>query len=219
MTKIYFPSSGPSDWQAVLADPLKHWRTGYSARTLAACWEAANGLPTEVAKVLGPDAELLIALPEHKVPLPRGRESQNDIFCLVRVKSETAAVTIEGKVNESFDVLTSQWLSAASEGKRERLRFLCAKLGLNIDQVGPLRYQLLHRTVSAIIEADRFKTDFAAMIVHSFSPQRLWFEDFRQFASALSGEAEPDQPCWVVTPTGRRLLLGWATGDDAFLSS
>ena len=173
----------------------------------------------EVANIFGPGAELLIALPEHKVPLPRGRESQNDIFCLIGVAGETAAVTIDGKVNESFDVLTSQWLSGASEGKLERLRFLCAKLGLNIDEVGPLRYQLLHRTVSAIIEADRFKTDFSAMIVHSFSPQRLWFDDYRQFAFALGGKAEPDQPCWVFTPNGGRLLLGWATGDDAFLNS
>ncbi|WP_413776936.1 DUF6946 family protein [Mesorhizobium sp. AR07] len=32
-----------------------------------------------------------------------------------------------------------------------------------------LRYQLLHRTSAALLEAKRFKTDEAAMIVHSFS--------------------------------------------------
>lgn len=219
MTKIYLPSRGPADWQALLADPVKHWRIGYSARTLANSWEAAGGLPREVGAMFGEGAELLLALPEHKVPLPRGRESQSDIFCLVRAKDETAAVTIEGKVNESFDVLTSEWLVDASEGKVERLRFLCAHLGLRADEVGFLRYQLLHRTVSAIIEANRFKTDFAAMIVHSFSPQRLWFDDFRAFVSALGGEAEADRPCEVVIPGGRRLILGWATGNPAFLQS
>ena len=26
-------TSGPDDWQKMLADPEKHWRSGYSART------------------------------------------------------------------------------------------------------------------------------------------------------------------------------------------
>jgi hypothetical protein len=33
-------SSGPQDWQALLADPVRHWRSGYSARTLAYSWES-----------------------------------------------------------------------------------------------------------------------------------------------------------------------------------
>jgi hypothetical protein len=217
MTRIYLPSRGPDGWRALLADPTKHWRTGYSARAVAHCWEAAQGLPKEVASLFGHGAELLVAIPEHKVPLPRGRESQNDIFCLLKVAGETAAVTIEGKVNESFDMRTDKWLVNASNGKQERLQFLCDVLGLSIQAVQPLRYQLLHRTASAIIEADRFKTDFAAMIVHSFSPKRLWFEDYANFTAAFGQAAEPDKPVWIRLPTGRRLLLGWASGDPAFL--
>jgi hypothetical protein len=68
--KIYIPSLGPQSWQALLADPVRHWKIGYSARTIASCWEAANGLlPTEIAALFGRDAELLIAIPEHKVSL------------------------------------------------------------------------------------------------------------------------------------------------------
>ena len=50
MARILMFTSGPDDWRALLADPAKHWRTGYSARTLAHCWEVANGFPPEVAK-------------------------------------------------------------------------------------------------------------------------------------------------------------------------
>jgi len=41
MARILTFTSGPEDWQALLADPTKHWKTGCSARTLAYCWEEA----------------------------------------------------------------------------------------------------------------------------------------------------------------------------------
>jgi hypothetical protein len=219
MGSIYLPSRGPGDWQSLLADPDKHWRTGYSARTLAYCWEAAAGLPPEVQRLFGESAELLLGIPEHKVPLPRGRESQSDLFALIRVGNETIAATIEGKVNESFDKLVSDWLVGASDGKLERLDYLCTLLGLDKSSVGNLRYQLLHRTASAVIEARRFKTDRAAMVVHSFSPTRQWFGDFSQFVRAMGGESHPDIPMWLILPDGMRLMLGWASGDERFLQA
>jgi hypothetical protein len=41
--KVYIPTTGPDDWQRFVADPAKQWRTGFSAKTLAYCWECANG--------------------------------------------------------------------------------------------------------------------------------------------------------------------------------
>lgn len=35
MSRVYVPSSGPDSWRAFLADQIKHWRTGHSARTIA----------------------------------------------------------------------------------------------------------------------------------------------------------------------------------------
>jgi hypothetical protein len=35
-----------------IEDPVKHWKAGYSARTLAHCWEAADGFPSEIAQAL-----------------------------------------------------------------------------------------------------------------------------------------------------------------------
>jgi len=45
MNKFYIPTKGPLSWKALLADPEKQWRKGYSARTLACCWEEAQGFP------------------------------------------------------------------------------------------------------------------------------------------------------------------------------
>ena len=43
MGHIYIPAKSPGDWARLLADPVKHWRTGYSARTLACSWQNADG--------------------------------------------------------------------------------------------------------------------------------------------------------------------------------
>ena len=190
---ILLPSSGPDDWQRLLAEPSKQWRTGYSARSLAYCWEQADGLPIEIANLFsassdfeGQIPELLLAVPEHKVPLPGGRrESQNDVFALLRCSGRTISMTVEGKVNEPFGPMLSEWLAEPTEGKRTRLAYLQDILGLPDDLPDDLYYQLLHRTASAVIEAGRFKTDAAAMLVHSFSQERKWFEAYAKFLELL----------------------------------
>ena len=51
MKKIFIPTSKAEDWKGFLAEPDKQWRTGYSAKALAYCWEEANGFPNSVKKV------------------------------------------------------------------------------------------------------------------------------------------------------------------------
>lgn len=218
MTRVHVPSSGPTAWQAFLAKPDLHWRTGYSAKTLAHCWESANGLPPEIARIFDAPAELLLAVPEYKVPLPGGTtQSQNDVFALVRHGDETCAAMIEGKVNEPFDKTVAEWLRTPSDGKHVRLRHICNLLGFDPEQPPlHLRYQLLHRTASALIEATRFKTDEAAMIVHSFSPSRMWFEDYAALLKAFDLTAKPDEATVVTLGSGQQLRFGWATGDARF---
>jgi hypothetical protein len=73
---------------------------------------AKKGLPPVIAKLFGEDAELLIAIPEHKVLLgDTGRESQSDVFAIIKANNRTIAVTVEGKVNESFrpTIMTGIW--------------------------------------------------------------------------------------------------------------
>ena len=190
MSKILIPSPGSSAWQQFLAEPDKQWRSGYSAKTLACCWEDCDGLPVEIGKLFAAEfnevPELLLAIPEHKVPLPGGtRASQIDVFALLRVAGQTVSVAVEGKVAEPFGPTLDEWLVNTSDGKQSRLAYLRDLLGLPAKIPGDLRYQLLHRAGSAIVEANRFKTNSAAMIVHSFSPERIGFDSYSQFLEIL----------------------------------
>jgi hypothetical protein len=224
MTRIYRPSNGPSDWRALLAEPERQWREGFSAMALASCWESASGLPCEIADMFAEQdagAELLLALIEHKVPLPgssRG-ESQSDLFALIRAGDKTLAATIEGKVEESFDRPLAERLVDASPGKLERLAFICELLGLKQPLPGDIYHQLLHRTAAAVIEACRFKTDAVCMIVHSFSPTNQWYDAFERFVALFGIEAERGR-LLPVRPAGMPPLhVGWATGDPRFLAA
>ena len=106
MTPILIRTSSPDDWKRFLADE-KHWKTGYSARALAYSWEAADGLPAELSVALASNAdlakaELLLAIPEHKVPLPgSGRPSQTDLWLLLRSADALISVAVEGKLSRS----------------------------------------------------------------------------------------------------------------------
>ncbi|WP_390919555.1 DUF6946 family protein [Neorhizobium turbinariae] len=216
--RIYLPSPGPSAWQQFLAEPEKQWRVGYSARTIAHSWEHCDGLPPEVSAMFPGDPELLLAIPEHKVPLAGGgRDSQNDVFALIRFDGKTCAATIEGKVAEPFGPTVGEWYNAPSNGKMMRMKQLCDVLGLDGTPPPQIRYQLLHRTASALIEATRFKTDEAAMLIQSFSPTKDWFKDFAAFANLFGVEPTAGQPDVITLPTGMTLRIGWAIGNPAFL--
>lgn len=219
MQRIFRPTKGLADWKAGLADPEKHWRAGFSAMATAQRWEAAGGaLPPEIACLLGDTPELLLAIPEHKVPLPGGqRDSQCDVFALVRQGSKTISLAVEAKVAEPFGDTVGTWCENASEGKRQRLCAICDWLGLPFPSPETLRYQLLHRTGAAIAEARRFGLTNAAMIVQSFSPEAKWLGDFQEFATALGIDAGHNFAGSALLPNGITLTIGWAQGDAQFL--
>lgn len=118
MNRIYIPTSGVGDWRKLLADPVKHWRTGFSARSLAYAWENTSGFPEEIQDLFTTsdppfqDMELLLVIPEHKVLMPPygGHPSKNDLFVFARNSSNSlVAISVEGKVSESFDKNLSEW--------------------------------------------------------------------------------------------------------------
>ena len=224
MGRCYTPSAGPDSWRELLAKPW-HWKTGHSAKALAHSWEAHDQLPEEVGALIktapryaSAQPELLMAVPEWVVPLPGGsRGSHNDILALIGVESDLVVCTVEGKVSESFDVTIEEWFSNPSKGKKKRLRYLCDLLGLVSPPPSHLRYQLFHRTASAVVECKRFRGQTPAMIVHSFSPEKAGFEDYEAFVTMMGGKAEPDLMTEVSLPDGHTLLLGWACGDYSYL--
>jgi hypothetical protein len=225
MKRIYISSTGPEDWRLRLASPERQWKRGYSARTLAYCWEEANGFPSEIASLLETsgestlkDPELLLAIPEYKVPLKgHGKPSQNDVFVLAKNESnELITIVIEGKVSETFGPTVGQWSKPETKGKRLRLAGLKKRLG--VEEIGEhIRYQLVHRTASSVIEAERFGAGFAVMIVHSFSDEKIGYDDFSEFLALFGVEASQDQLVFLSNVNGVSLYCGWANGNAKYL--
>ena len=158
MPKFFAPADKPSDWQQLLADPIKHWKTGYSAKSIAYSWTEADGFPSEIQAVLDGsstaclnDLEFLIGIPEHEVALPGGdRPSQNDVFVLAKGSDGLVSIAVEGKVSEPFDKPVDNRFAKPTPGESTRLAFLLDVLELDRADVGEVGYQLLHRTASAI---------------------------------------------------------------------
>jgi hypothetical protein len=219
VSRYFVAPDVPDSWAKGLAKP-GHWKPAFSAHSLAHTWHPAGGFPTSVEAAFGSEAtgtfaglEFVAGIPEYKVALPGGSAaSQTDLFVLARSgRGETVAIAIEGKAREPFgDKTVSEWRVGASPGKGQRLTFLLHVLGLPDDEsVSETRYQLLHRTASALIEAERLNADHAVMLVHAFGEQPDEnFEAFRSFAALLG--AEVARGLVVRADRARRsLFLGW----------
>ena len=213
---------GPEDWK--ILHPERHWKTGYSAKALAYSWESANGFPVEVGEVFGDsqfgNVELLIGFPEYRTPLPgRGRSSQTDLFVLSKVSGGLMTVAVEGKVGEDFGPTVGEWTPEGSRNRQTRIRGICDLLGLPPDSVSNLRYQLLHRTAAALIEAERFNARCAVMLVHSFSQEDEHFGDYQDFLDLLGcdgNNAMPNSVTYAGNKGGIDLYLAWVRGMPGF---
>ncbi len=225
MSIVFVPAESAESWKVFLAQPDRQWKTGFSARSLAYAWQSADSFPAEVAAVLGapsafPGIEALLAIPELKVDLPRGaRASQTDLWVLARWQETLVSIAVEGKVAEQLGPTVSEWLAEASSGKGDRLRFLLELLQLRSEAVMATRYQLLHRAASAIIQAQRFTASEAVLLVHSFSPEDAWFDDFASFAALLGTAANVDELFRVGDKGGVHFHVAWVRGDSRFLKS
>lgn len=225
MARILTFTSGPDDWKKLLADPAKHWKTGYSAKTLACCWETSDGLPPEIAAAFERTNEAalealtpILAIPEFKVPLPGGaRASQNDLFVLARGTTGPVSIMVEGKVSEPFGPTLDEWRKDASPGKESRLQFLLSVLGLTQSPVGSIRYQLLHRAASSLITGEQFRASAAVMLVHSFSKERVGWSDYRSFAALFGVDAVEGAVQKLSTASVIPLFGVWVVGDCKFL--
>lgn len=224
MNIIYTPTKSVCDWKDLLASPEKQWKIGYSARSMAYSWENAGGFPKTVKSALlqcFQSIEPLFIFPEHKVALPGGKAaSQNDAWVLAKNEGELISIAVEGKVSESFDMSLSKWKSESSEGKKIRYDFL--KTSLNLEDIpDTIKYQLLHRTTSAILEAERFNANHAVLLIHSFSQQGQWFEDFSSFVQLFgfnSDEIILGKINSMVMNNGLNLHFVWVRGDELFLT-
>lgn len=222
---IYIQSKGAEDWKQFLAEPEKQWKDGFSAKSLAMSWQNSNGIPEKIKEVFNKssinefkDLEMLIGIPEYKVSLPGGQHaSQNDLFVLARTKTSILPIMVEGKVNESFGPLVSDWKDGMSSGKAKRLEYLIKLLDIENENIDNIRYQLLHRTASAIITANKFHCSNAIVLIHSFSQLNKSFSDFSDFVTLYNLKAQIDG---IVGPILlNEINIYWAWINDQIITS
>jgi hypothetical protein len=229
MNDIYIQTKSTEEWKSLLADPEKQWKTGYSAKSLSYAWEETEGFPKRILKAFKDsnlELEMLLGIPEYKVYLDTKKApSQNDLFVLAKEKngSELVSIMIEGKVSEPFDILVKEWFNG-TKSRENRLNYLLKELNINksIEEIGEYRYQLFHRTVSAIKTAKKFNAKKALMIVHSFSQKNEWFEDYSKFLKLLIPTIETVEinkvyKCFTLE-NDIELSVGWIKGDEKFLN-
>ncbi len=218
--RILIPTQFITSWKSLLAEPDKQWRTGYSAMMTAQSWETAGGLPPEIKTAFAEsegdyfnNLELLIAIPEYKTDLKGGRRpSQSDVFVLLRSDKGLIAVTVEAKAREDFGPTMAQWRNGVSdEGYTKRLRHIMENTGLEKSVPDHTRYQLLHRTASAVIEAKRFHCNAAVMLVQSFveSDAENNFEGYADFIGLYGAAPLKDEPIFLADIDGVKLFSAW----------
>jgi hypothetical protein len=215
IVRLHVPMTKPEDVIGHLAKKEKDWQAGHSAQELAESWfESRPDFPTKVRQILAtaPEyskAELVDAFFEREVELGSpGRNSQTDLMVVAGLGNELGVIAVEGKVEESFAEPIINWNTSA--GKQNRLVGLCSTLGLDHTQVGQVRYQLLHRTVSAILEAKRYRSRHALMLVHSFSRSHRWVDDFSAFSKMMGIPLDVMDRCSAVKECdGVNLRLAW----------
>ncbi|MFC1532808.1 DUF6946 family protein [Thermodesulfobacteriota bacterium] len=225
-SNIYIPTKSAEDWKDLLAEPEKQWKTGYSAKALAYCWQEAEGFPDSINKVFTETTypifkgiTPLIILPEYQVPLLGGsRPSQSDIFVLAYSNEGLITIAVEGKVEETFGPTLSEWLKKSSEGKRVRLEFIREQLELTEESLDNIRYQLLHRTASALIEAKWFHASSTVMLIHSFSQDKTWFDDYNEFVMLFDKIGKPESVTFIGKKNGIDLYCAWVTGEEKYLT-
>ena len=223
MKRIFVPTSTGTDWQRLLAKPETHWKQGASAMTAAAAWESADALPPEIAGMLNSSREpllvgqkLLLAIPEWQVPLPGGTtKSSTDVLAICRNELGLCILGVEAKVLEDFGPLVSSKRIDASSGQSERLAFLHSLLGVErFDDA--IRYQLLHRTASALLTAREFHAKAAVMLVQAFDTPVAQREDFEAFRVALGAREIAPLTYKVDSFSGPALYLAWCDGNPDF---
>ena len=224
MKRICVPTRTGAEWQLLLAKPKLHWKRGASAMTAAAAWEAAaDTLPPEIAQQFEGTSEpllkgqrLLVALPEWQVTLPGGgTASSTDVLAICRNDLGLCILAVEAKVLEDFGPLLADKRSESSVGQTDRLAYLHSLLGVDrFDDT--IRYQLIHRTASALLTAREFHASVAVMLVHAFDTPAVQRDEFEAFRKALGAREISPRVYHAKQFQAPPLFLIWCDGDPTF---
>lgn len=227
MKRIFVPTRDGSDWQPLLAKPKLHWKKGASAMTAAAAWEdSGSELPPEISLLLSgagrpelKELTLLAAFPEWQVALPGGQTTSNtDVMAFCRNDSGLCVLAVEAKVLEDFGPTVGEKRADASDGQRLRLDYLHQLLGVDLFN-DSIRYQLLHRTASAILTARDFHAATAVMLVHAFDTPADRRQDFNAFCESVRAVPVSSGVFQVPGNNHPAAYLAWCDGDAEYRKS
>ncbi|MBI3971543.1 MAG: hypothetical protein HY332_09660, partial [Chloroflexi bacterium] len=203
------------DWLA-FAPPAgreRQWQDGRSALELARRWVAGR-LPTEVADVLDTSPAFRafapeVAWAETKTPLDSraGNTRNHDLLVRGCVAGQRALLDVEGKAGEPFgptvaarlrDALAARQQNARS-GAAQRVRDVCLiAFGTSPDEVGRLRYHLVHATAAAVIAAVALGAPRVAWVAHEFrhpsGRERAYEANARDLDAFVAQLAGPQLP-------------------------
>lgn len=174
-----------SDWENH-APPKQsiQWKCGRSAMELAKAWTRVKppAVPAEMDMILNSRCRtsgLAIekAFPEAKTRLDDlpGEPRNSDLMVVAKSGSGLAVIEVEAKVDEVFGEYVDEYLAkAVHDNPRskvpERLNHLVPSLlgSSHIPSGTHLRYQLIHATAAALIEAGNRGSSLAVLVVHEF---------------------------------------------------
>ncbi|MGJ9384486.1 DUF6946 family protein [Salipaludibacillus sp. CF4.18] len=220
MGSYYTETQGIESWKNELSEPEKQWKSGLSAKELALSWEEANGFPLSIQEAfqdsgipLFKDTTFLFGFPEYKIPLPGGgTSSQNDLYVLAKASDELLTIMVDGKVSEPFGKTVGFWRGTdPSSAKRKKLAKLLTTLKLEEEDVLNKRYQLLHQTVSALIEAKRVQAKNTLLLIHSFSKTASGFDEYCEFVKMFELMPLRNSVVGPVLLNGVDVYFGWVT--------
>jgi hypothetical protein len=197
------------DWRGLAGDDK--WKPSRSAYELAHCWHQSAGLPAHIASAINTSShEALLGLVvdlclvEKPVFLDtRIAPSMTDLMAYGRnAKGDAIVIAVEGKADEPFASRVWAWVrgdernptmtTTPRQTRLRRLDFLSKHLARAVSPDSTLRYQLLHRTVSAVLEAQLHGAVAALVLVHAFGPDAPEnLADFSDFLTELGGAPVP----------------------------
>jgi hypothetical protein len=185
------------------------WQDYRSAKELAMAWFRPS-MPDELRALIEShpafrDFTIDEAIPEYQIQLDNyGGEPRNaDMLVVGSCADCVALLTIEAKADEEFGPIAADYVRE-KEGSRsnvpKRVSLLLRSIfGRDLDeQLGLLRYQLIHGAAATLIEAKKRGAKQAAFVVHEFlspktDPEKVLRNgsDWDHFLSSLGGVARP----------------------------
>ena len=211
------------DWKPIVG--AKNWRPGKSAFELAHSWQCSDDFPPAVRRMLNsacPDKFEGLAINLRMVEWPVRLDSDdgpsmNDLMIWgENANDQRIVIAVEGKAAEYFGPTIKEWIKKPKNptNRINRLDCLNRELCTGFCRDDEIRYQLLHRTASAILEA-RFVGAVAALVlIHSFAKSDRNWADYCTFLECALPKAQTPkrgefQRCRDDFAQGLELYFAW----------